>query len=345
MSNFYKSIKDKIGLKLLDIHEWMQERPMIVSFILHSSCILFSFLLIFCGDNIPKPFTLTEYDKEGHLRLTVVGFVISLACLLWTFLIQAAERYYHYKKGSSTDAEVANYIRERVDSRISKVCDNKYNTLISLISDIRLGKENPIYIISKPCEQLKNITNEMSSCLRELLVHDGYVINEDEMYVSIFYKFDIKDEWEQTQSPFPEMGLPVDEVTNNINSTFSHTLLSKNGIVFINNKQEGFVRNQYIPDKDDRYDDSGNLKGSILCYRIICRKNGTEHIKAVLSISTYDKRIEPSNVLEKRKNVQDNIKNYIIKEFEKRIKIELCLLYLSELYDGSKIEEDKLVFY
>jgi len=331
----YERFKSRGCNILLRLHNWMQNRPLILSFLLSSSCILFSFLLIFCGDIIPSPFTLTLYDRAGHLRLTRCGWFVSIACLLWTFLIQASEKYYQYKKGQeATGAEAANYIRERVDTRIVNVCNNKYGTLISLISDIISGNQTPRYIISKPCEQLKTITKELSSCLRSLLVHGGYSLNENEMYVSIFYKFHTADRWEQTDSAFPETGLSVLDVTSDSNSTFSHVLNSKNGVIFINNKQEGYNIGRYIPDKDDKYDENNNLKGSILCYRIICQKDGIDYITAVLSISTYDKRIEPSNLPEKIKNTQNNICKYIIQAFEKRIKIELCLVYLSELYSN-----------
>lgn len=337
--SLYGSLKNKGCSMLLTLHEWMQNRPLILSFLLSSSCILFSFLLVFCGDEIPSPFTLTKYDKNGHIRVTVFGFITSIACILWTFMLQAAEKYYQYK--SEPNAEAANYIKKRVDKRIVNVCNNKYNTLISLIHQIVLGDKTPKSIISKPCEQLKTITREMADCLRTLLEHGGYTLDENEMYVSIFYKFHTMNEWKQTRSAFPETGLSVSDVTENPNSTFSHVLQNKNGVVFINNKQKGVDNNQYIPDKDDKYDDKNKLRGSILCYRIVCSKDGVNYIKAVLSISTYEKRIEPSNSSAKIKNTQDNICKYIIQAFEARIKIELCLLYLSELYECSRKDRVK----
>lgn len=333
----YERIKIRGCSFLLNLYKWMQDRPLFVSFLLSSSCILFSFLLVFIGDKIPAPFTLTYYDTKGHIRLYLFGYIISALCIFWTFLLQASEKYYHYKMDEeSSSAEAINYIRERVDTRIINVCNNKYNTLISLIPEVISGKEPPRYIISRPCEQLKTITKEMAACLRSLLMHGGYSLNENDIYVSIFYKFQTTDRWGQTHLAFPEIGLSVSDVVANKDSTFSHTLKSKNGILFINNKQDGYDNNQYVPDKDDKYDKNGNLKGSILCYRIICKKNGIDYITAVLSISTYDKRIEPSNLLDRVNNIEDNICKYIIKAFEKRIMIELCLLYLSELYNSKR---------
>lgn len=323
--------------KLLALHEWMKARPLILSFILSSSCLLFSFILVFCGDKIPSPFTLTKYDNDDHLRLTGLGWGISIISWVWTFLIEAADKYYQYKHDKDmANAEAVNFIRERVGTRIVNVCNNKYNTLISLISRVVSGKAKPSFIISKPKEQLKTMSKEMAACLRSLLIHNGYNLNENEMYVSLFYKFHTSEKWRQADSMFPEVGLSITDVTTNPNSTFSQVLNSKNGIIFINDKQAGLHLGQYIPDKDDKYDDDSNLKGSILCYRIICKKDDINLITAVLSISTYNKRIEPSNQSDKVKNTQDNICNYIITEFEKRIKIELCLLYLSELYSEHK---------
>lgn len=328
--------------KLIKLHEWMQNRPLIVSFTLSCSCILFSFILVFFGDQIPAPFTLTYFDKKDHLRLTGLGWFSCILSLVWSFLLEASEKYYEYKHGEDlTAAEITNYIRERVDTRIITVCNNKYNTLIKLVSDIVNEKEKPRYIISKPCEQLKTITKELAACLRSLLVHNGYNLNENDMYVSIFYKFHTSSVWKQAHSAFPETGASVEFVTTNENSTFSKTLSSKNGVIFINDKEEGLKNNQYVSDKDDKYDKDGKLKGSILCYRIICKKDGIDYITAILSISTYDKRIEPSNDSEKINNTRDNICKYIIETFEKRIKIELCLVYLSELYNSKNTKRKK----
>lgn len=333
----YDEIKKRGCSFLLSLNKWMQDRPLILSFILSSSCLLFSFLLIYVGDKIPKPFTLTYYDSEGHIRLKTFGYILTVACIVWTFLLQASEKYYQYKGNQDIlNAESKSYIIERVDTRIVAVCNSKYNTLISMISNVVSGKEKAKYIISKPCEQLKTITREMARCLRSLLMHGGYSLDENEMYVSIFYKFHTVDKWRQARSEFPETGLSIDDVTSNEASTFSHVLKNKNGIIFINDKQEGYNSGQYIPDKDDKYDDNGKLKGSILCYRIICQKDGIDYIEAVLSISTYDKKIEPSNLPGKVKNTQDNICQYILQAFEKRIKIELCLVYLSELCNMNK---------
>lgn len=321
-------------LQLLKLHKWMLSRPLILSFTLSSSTILFSFILVFLGDKIPDPFKLTKFDSEDHLRLTVLGMSLSIVSLVWTFLLEASEKYFEYKKEEDiSNAEAVNYIRERVDTRIVTVCNNKYNTLISLIDNIANGKTTPKCIISRPCDQLKTITKELVACLRSLLAHQKYYLNENDMYISIFYKFRSDNVWNQTHSAFPETGESIEYITKNTNSTFNHTLKSKNGFIFINDKQLGKELGQYIPDKDDKYDQNGKLKGSILCYRIICKKNGIDYITAVISISTYNKKIEPSNLPNLVKNTGDNICNYIISAFEKRIRVELCLLYLSNLYE------------
>ena len=329
--------KNYISKLLLSLHEWMLKRPVILTFFLSSVTILFSFILVFLGDLLPVPFKLTEFDSKSHLRLTPFGMVISSICLIWNFLLEASDKYYDYKKKEDmSNAEAINYIRERVDTRIVSVCDNKFNTLISLIDDISKGNTAPKCIISKPCEQLKSITKELDACLRSLLIHNNYDLNENEIYITIFYKFQYTGKWKQTQSAFPEIGAPIDSIVNNPNSTFYNTLKSKNGILFINDKQKGADTNKYVPDKDDKYDENGKLKGSILCYRINCTKNGVNYISAIISISTYNKRIEPNNISNQIKNIEDNICNYILNSFEKRIRIELSLLYLSELYTNKQ---------
>lgn len=75
------------------------------------------------------------------------------------------------------------------------------------------------------------------------------------------------------------------------------------------------------------------MKGSIACYRIVTRESGQELIKAVLSITTYNKKFVNSDDKNIVANVKFNMDEYILKPFIKRISIELCLLYLSVLYN------------
>lgn len=330
------NFKDKFCTFLLNLHDWMARQWLIVSFLASTIAIWYSFILAFAGE-----FFKLKRQINSSSRLTLLGWILTILLVIWTFLVQASDKYYAYRKNSD-DQEAINYIRERVSARIIKVCTSKYNTLIELIDLISKGMTQPKRIISNPCLQLKTLASELAECLRSLLIHGGYIINEDDIYISIIYKFHDFKSWKQTDSLYSEKGLEIDEVVNNSKTTFSATLNSKNGIIFYNSKQEAFNKGEYIPDSCDKYDSNGKLLGSILCYRIICKKNAIDYITAIISITTYDKSLvskkAQKSVID---NVKYNIEKHILSAFEKRISIELCLLYLSELNIRKK--EMKLV--
>jgi hypothetical protein len=116
-------------------------------------------------------------------------------------------------------------------------------------------------------------------------------------------------------------------------STFSKVLSSKEPFLFYNSKEQARKLDSYIRDGEDRINENDELKGSIACYRIVVKEEKQELIKAVLSITTYNKRFVSSDNKKIINNVKFNMDEYIFKPFIKRIDIELCLLYLATLYN------------
>lgn len=250
-----------------------------------------------------------------------------------------AQRYYEYSKLNTDKDRRKLFILEHVDIETNKICDNKYITLKKKLFEIKKGhvKEFP-QIVSNPCEQLKHITEKMNNCLCQLLSQNEYNINENELYISLYYNFPMEDEiWRQTDSIAPERGLGISELINE-KSTFSKVLKSKEPFLFYNSKEQARKTDSYISDGEDRLNENNELKGSIACYRIATNESGQELIKAVLSITTYNKKfvnIDNKKIID---NVKFNMDEYILKPFIKRIDIELCLLYLSVLYNKKNKE-------
>lgn len=167
----------------------------------------------------------------------------------------------------------------------------------------------------------------------KLLTQKEYNIREDELYVSLYYNFPLEDnEWKLADSLSPEKGLSINELMDE-KSTFSMTLKSKSAFEFFNSKEQARKSERYIKDEEDRLDENNELKGSIACYKINIMETNKKLIQAVLSITTYNKKFVNSDDKKKIDNVKFNMDEYILKPFIKRIKIELCLLYLSELYE------------
>lgn len=314
---------------LIKLHEWVQKQWLIVSILMSTSSIWFSLILSFWGEKL----SLIDTDANGKKQFTFWGIVFTVLIVGFSLLLVMAQRYYEYCKLNTDRDKRKLFILEHVDIETNKICDNKYITLKKRLSEIKKGhiKELP-QIISNPCEQLKHITEKMNNCLCKLLSQNEYSINENELYISLYYNFPMENNvWYQADSIVPEKGLDINELTNE-KSTFAKVLKSKEPFLFYNSKEQARKADSYISDGEDQLDENSELKGSIACYRIITKESGQELIKAVLSITTYNKKFVNSDNKKIIENVKFNMDEYILKPFIKRIDIELCLLYLSVLY-------------
>ena len=316
---------------LIKLHEWVQKRWMFVSIFLSTSSIWFSLILSFCGERLNLIVSV-----NGKRQLTLIGWILTIIVVGFSCLLAMAQRYYEYKKLNSDSDKRKLYILEQVDMGTNKICDNKFITLKKQIVSIKNNNTSIPQIVSKPCEQLKHITEKMSSCLRQLLSQNDYTIKEDELYVSLYYNFPLENNiWKLADSLSPEKGLSIEELLRE-KTTFKKVLSSKETFLFFNSKEQARRNECYIRDSEDGLNENGELKGSIACYRIKIKENNQVLINAVLSITTYDKKFINSDDRAIIENTKYNINEYILKPFIKRIDIELCLLYLFTLHESRK---------
>lgn len=315
---------------LISVHEWVQKKWLIVSILMSTSSIWFSLILNFYGEK----FSLIVTGQNGDRQFTRWGAFLTFFIIAFSLLLAMAQRYYEYSKLSTDRDKRKLVILEKVDLETSNVCDNKYITLKKRIMAIKRGEINELpQIVSRPCEQLKHITSKINCCLCKLLTQKEYDIREDELYVSLYYKFPFEDNvWKLADSLSPEKGLSIDELMDE-KSTFSAILKSKETFIFFNSKEHARKSEHYIKDEEDNVDENDELKGSIGCYKIDVKEDNKKLIEAVLCITTYSKRFVNDNDKKTIDNVKYNMAKYVLKPFVKRIQIELCLLYLSVLYE------------
>lgn len=333
--SFLEKIINSFKGFLIRFHRWQESKWLLVSLISTCASIWYAFILAYCG-NFWGLKHLIEVNGVSQTRLTIPGYIISFLTIFWSFLTLCAERYYKTRYSDSIeDLEATNYIFSCIDSRIVSICDNKYKTLLGFIKSIEKGEVKPKPIISKPCSQLNVISSQLVECLRDLLQQNGAKIALNDLYISIIYKFNRDNEWKLAESNFPERGLSVKEVTTLNGTTFQYLLSQQNNYVFYNDKTIAKKEERYFPDDKDVKDSNGNLQGSILCYRLKCTKEGKDYITAVISITTYENKLIVSSKKDE-KVILNNIIQYIIKPFENRIRIELCLAYLADLYNDER---------
>lgn len=324
---------EKIKQMLIKLHEWVQKQWLIVSLGITTSSIWFSLILNYFGEKLK----LIAVDESGIRHFTILGGVLTYGIIFISALLALAQRYYEYAKLNTDLDRRKLYVLEQVDSETNRICENKFVTLKKRIWKIKNENINDIpQIVSSPCEQLKHITDKMNNCLCKLLSQDKNRINQDELYISLYYNFPMEDSiWRQADSIAPEKGLSIEELMDE-KSTFSRVLKSKGPFLFFNSKEDARKTDYYISDGEDCFDENNELKGSIACYRITIKESKKELVKAVLSITTYNKRFVNDNDKKTINNVRYNMQQHILEPFIKRIDIELCLLYLSVLYNKSK---------
>lgn len=316
---------DKIKLALTSIHEWVQRQWFIVSILLYTSSIWFSLIINFWGEKLK----LIIIDTNGHRSFSFLGLLLTVVICLFSLIILVAQRYYEYETLDKGRNQRKLVLLEQVFFETNKICDNKFLTLKKKILDIKNGSITNIpNIASNPCEQLKHITEKMNNCLCALLTQTQYSIGQDELYISLYYNFPLENsEWNLADSIVPEKGLEISELLKE-GTTFSKILSSKEPFLFYNSKEHARRIECYVRDAEDKFDENNELKGSIACYRFLIKEKGTLLIQAVLSITTYNKKFINSDNSKTIQNTRYNINKYIINPFEKRINIELCLLYL-----------------
>jgi len=213
---------------------------------------------------------------------------------------------------------------------INNVCDKKYDTLIAKIDEL---SERPAAklaipkIITEPKKQLEELRIQLCACLNEVTKVEH---KKNDITVNIVLKCEFQPDW--TCIGFHNCPPKSREkILNSDKSTFSQALISPNGYAWYNDKNEAYLLGKY-------YSDSQILKGSIFCKRIVLSTK-EETATSVVCISTSESLAKIGNKLEEDM-VFENLQ-YIMKDFEKRIQIELALYYLS-CYKNAQEGEKRL---
>jgi len=302
---------------------------------------------IFLNYDIIPGLVAVENGKRILTAKGIVGIIV-------VFIIFILLAFFNNKSNDDKDTKYKNYkleLLEKLRELTSGLCVSKIVTLTNKIEKIIDG-EKPTPIISNPSQQIKSIEDAILEILCGTLSTEKYKFVPNDFSISLVYNFD--DNW-ILESTTDRTNSANDLIANN-KSLFYHLLNSKTDYLFYNSKQVAKNQNHYLDSNSDSYDETDNnhiLLGSILCKKIFIKGNSKNLIKAMISIATYDKQFVDIPPIEKTKlskndkermeTVKINIKEHVIKEFESRLEIELCLKYLEHLYKkgNDKKEEEK----
>lgn len=315
---------------LLKIAKYQKDHWFISLFLVRLSAVWFSLVLTYAGEQLG----LLEISNKGK-ALTIQGWVATIAMVSIILLFEASKSF--HSRITEEPYEIGGFLfLNSLRKGIGTLCDSKLNTLTAQIECVK--KDNVIapVIVSNPQKQLQAIADQIKECLSQLLAEKGdNKVNGKDIVATIAYQFPLEsDKWYWATE---EHGLGFDKLVTSSapyslrKSTFQSLLESGHNYLFYNSKQEAFQDKKYICDDFDERDENDLLKGSIACYKIEIKKNDKVYIRSVLSITSYKQHFTSDTSKQTVNNVRWNMDDFVINDFSKRIKIELCLLYLSIL--------------
>lgn len=296
---------------------------------------------------------LVKYQGEKLHLSDSSGMLTSIGVISTTFLyilVLAVNVLSNYKakrdkendiiKEAEHIAEIERYVDEiqayentldvyiRLSNVIGKVCDIKLEAIYNYINFSLENNEfrKPFNETVFPEKQLKSIAREMKTCLAELTLPPVNNIS-----VSMAYEFPNLSKtirWIDQSEVVQCMELK--NLKKNKNTAFYKVYNGQSNFIFINDKQKAENEGCYVFDnKDHRHHDVGSL----ICDDISLEDEDGKFARIILTVSTYGYRFTNSEDVEILNNMSEMIEEVIFQQFEKRIRIELALLYIKKQYN------------
>lgn len=262
---------------------------------------------------------ITEQGVLSPLASSVTWPVFILS-FLFAFFKTAADKYNEQAKNNG------HFVLERLLQSVNAVTAKKMQRFSRYAEDSRGKKDlTPFKDITQPREQIISLLENIQITLSEL-----FGINRDEIGLSIIYKTIDDTKWHWLSTINMQHDLPLDILITNPTTTVKQIIDGKVSSVFFPDKQIATQKKQYLPGPNDTTHDN---VGSVLC-RDISVGMDEKTIQAILSITTYGKQLCKDN----DNNAKSKIENLLIPTFEKRIQLELALLYIKEILNPKCLE-------
>lgn len=333
----------RLGIQIKRFLKWiadvLNEHWIWKTIILFLPSIYLPVIVKYAGDKIGL---LDKNDKLTHNGVTVTIVLYGTVLIINILSNYKAKRdkendslrdVKHEQKIQEYETEIHAYentmdVYVRLMNVIGNICDAKLGTICSYIeTSMNNGQFNkPFNETMDPEKQLKSIAKEMKTCLSEITMPSFNNIS-----VSMAYEFpSINDEIHWVDQQEVAQCMPLSKLKKNKNTTFYKIYSGQSNFLFFNDKEKAAQDGNYVFDKKDkRYRDSG----SIICDEIAIQDDNRVIARIILTISTYNCKFTDSTEQDILNNMSDMIESVILQQFEKRIRIELALLYIKKQYN------------
>lgn len=309
-------------------HSVNQRQWFICSIITSTVGLWYQLVLTYLGPQLK----LVAINTTGQRELTFGGWALTIVTATWSIMSFASQRYAEQSNFKSSSAiESKEKLTTPLRTAYSALCKLK---LSSLLKEIREEIQNNQYTMQNipetPCKQLEEISTQIANALSSVLTVKNHNMKPEDFYVAIYYNFPREgDRWSLAHKHDVIKGLSTSDL---IKSETSFTTLlnnSQSSILFFNKKQDGYLKKQYLPDNDDKYNaKTKELLGSILCYKKTFKAENMDLIQCVICVSTYSKYMLKDPTQEMEDNMLKYMEDVLFQEFSLRIGIELCLDYI-----------------
>jgi hypothetical protein len=291
---------------LRKLYDYFVEHWFLSGLITASPAFLFALIQIF-GNNV-------GIYNQGMLTFTASLILWPLFIILaaFSFLLAYADRY---DEKAKKDGQ---FIYALLLECVNTITETKLRRFTRYINTHKTRRGvNPFFDITQPNTQMESILENIRIAFSKM-----FGISRDNIGLSIVYKTDENASWGWLNKMNIGDDLTLDELLNNPNSAVRQIIDKKTGFLFFPDKKVGIERNQYVPGEKDKATD--NL-GSIICKKI--STNTDNCIQAILCVTTYGCQICDENDSETR----EKINLVLLPTFERRIQVELALLYTKEV--------------
>lgn len=252
---------------------------------------------------------------DSYNGLTIRGHFITWPLLtlsvLYTLLKHCADSY---DKKAKVKGQ---YMFQRLLTCADGVTSEKLKRFENFLDEYSPGERSaPFSQITQPKMQIDQLFIHAQKALADL-----FGIDVEDIGLSVIYKLPTATEW-KCIARNTEHDLDAQHVVSQNASTLNKLIAGKIDSIFHPSKKTAELKGEYIMSPRDK---TSNETGSILCRNVSVGPH-SRRMLAYFSLTTYGKELCEENDVDSRSKIQTRI----VDSIEKRLRLELCLLYLRE---------------
>lgn len=237
---------------------------------------------------------------------------------------------YRISERNNSVERAQNSLSDKILYGEKNVTKIRYDLVFASFKNAILHNETHQKLNYNPYEKIALILKAISECFETFSD-----IREKYVSVSVFYHFDFQedDKWSRLDKNYCPAYENNQEVILEENSFGKYVMEGTEGFYWLNNKnRDGVKKKRYkLNQKDIETKNKFHRYGSIIGNKIVVKIDSKEYIQALLTISTYGKKIYNDPFEIDREKLECQIEDVILPVFKIDIESELLQIYLEEM--------------